>query len=251
MKRISSFPHASTLAGIVLLSVLVILVATPHVVAQEAYPANSAVFGMTYGDWEAAYFQYVFSIPAGGPMLDASGADCNDAQPAGPVFFLNLIPDHAFFPAGFAGSYAIRTCTIPARALFIPVAGWECSSIQSYPSHGYNPQDMRKCAATAVDGLDPKSLRLVVDGKNLSELVKERRVQSPYFDFTLPAMGSVLGDDFDGILAGSAVADGYYVILKPLSPGRHVVQFGGAWLSGQSPIGLPGPFSVLYNLTVQ
>jgi len=245
----SGFSIIGRLAVIVLLSASEILFSTTTTLAQEAYPVNSVPFGMTYGDWEVAYFQYVFSIPASSnPMLDPSGAACNIAQPSGPVFFLNLIPDHAFFPAWFAGSYAIRTCTIPSRALSIPIAGWLCSNLE-LPAPEFTPHGLRKCAATAVDGIDIRSLELIVDGKSLSGLIRERRVQSPYFEFRMPAFDSVL--PWTDAMSGSAVSDGYFVLLKPLSPGKHVIQFGGAYLSGISPGGLAGDFSVMYNLTVQ
>lgn len=243
------FSLAGVLILIVILSACGILFSTTPALAQDAYPANSAPFGMTYGDWEAAYFQYVFSIPASSnPILDPSGATCNVGQPSGPVFFLNLIPDHAFFPAGFVGSYAIRTCTIPSKALWIPIAGWLCSNIL-LPSPDFTPHDLRKCAATAVDGIDINRLELIVDGRNLSGLIRERRVQTPYFEFQLPSEDSVLM--WNDETSGSAVSDGYFVLLKPLSPGKHVIQFGGAYLSGISPSGLAGTFSMMYNLTVQ
>lgn len=237
---------------IILLTAGTVFLNTSSAFAQDAYPANSAPFGMTYGDWGAAYFQYVFSIPgSSNPMLDPSGAACNIAQPSGPVFFLNLIPDHAFLQAGFLGSYAIRTCTIPSKALWIPIAGWLCSNIQFAPSHGYSPYDMRKCAATATDSVDINSLTLFVDGRNLSALIRERRIQTPYFYFEMPVDDNILTWGWSDGNSGSAVADGYFVLLRPLSRGAHVVQFGGAYLSGISPAGLAGSFSVMYNLTVQ
>lgn len=251
MKRLTKgFSLTCTL--ILLLSAGAVLLSTTTAFAQDAYPANSAPFGMTYGDWGAAYFQYAFSLPASGnPMFDPSGANCNVAQPGGPVFFLNTIPGRTFLQAGFLGSYVIRTCTVPSKALWIPIAGWLCNNVQFAPSHGYNPYDMRKCAATATDGIDISSLTLIVDGKNLSGLVRERRVQTPYFYFEILPGDNILTEDFSMANSGSAVADGYFVLLRPLAPGSHIIQFGGAYLSGKNPMGLPGPFTVMYNLTVQ
>jgi hypothetical protein len=48
------------------------------------YPFDSQPFGMTYGDWNAAWIQYGLSIPASiNPTLDTTGANCNVAQSGG------------------------------------------------------------------------------------------------------------------------------------------------------------------------
>lgn len=194
---------------------------------------------MTYGDWLVAYTQYLFAIPASvNPAADTTGADCNVAQPSGPVYFLN---------SAFVGTFVTRTCTVPAsKALLIPVAFWECSSVEPPPSYGANPQDMRACAAAAADGIGVNTLKLTVDGKNISRLLRSMRVQTPYYQFTLPATDNILG--LDGVTSGFSVLDGYLVMLKPLTHGKHLIQFEGAYVS---PPGGPGAFGVTYYLTVQ
>jgi hypothetical protein len=228
------------------LNVLIILLAIPTALfAQQgdanslAYPVGSPIFGMTYGDWQAAYLQYFFSIPASiNPTLDTTGADCNVAQSSGPVFFLN---------SAFLGSFLTRTCTVSAsKALLLPVAWWECSNVEAPPSYGANPQAMRTCAGAVADGIGVKTLKLTVDGKELSELLRSNRAQSPYYNFTMPATDNILG--LDGITSGSSVSDGYLVMLKPLCPGNHVIHFEGDYVSGPA---APGPFGVTYYLTVQ
>jgi hypothetical protein len=221
---------------------LLILVASTALFAQDwadsiAYSAHSTPFGMTYGDWQAAYIQYFFSIPASiNPILDTTGEYCNVAQSSGPVFFLNS--------TFLGGPPVTRTCTIPAKALLLPVAGWECSNIEQPPSYGGNPQDMRTCAATAIDGVG--TLKLSVDGKNLSQLLRANRVQSPYYTFTMPATDNILG--LDGVTSGFSVSDGYLVMLKPLSPGYHVIHLFDSFVSGPA-AGLSA--EVTYKVTVQ
>lgn len=236
MKRIN------TLASSVVLSAAFLSAQPAALFAQDsgtsiAYPANATPFGMTYGDWQAAYLQYIFSIPASiNPVNDPTGADCNVAQSSSPVFFLNSV----------ASGSVTRTCTIPSKALLITVAWAECSNIEPPPSYGANPQDMRTCAALATNGVGIKTLKLTVDGQDLSGPLRSLRVQSPYYDFTMPPADNLLG--LDGVTSGSSVADGYLVMLKPLPPGNHVIHFAGKFVSG--PYG-PDPFAVTYNLTVQ
>jgi len=229
------------------LSLLTILLAIPAVLLADdesiIYPPDSTPFGMTYGDWQAAYWQYFFAIPASThPVLDTTGADCTVAQSAGPVFYLN---------SAFPGSIVTRICTVSAsKALLVPVASWECSNLEPPPSYGANPQDMRTCAASAMDGLGVTTLKLTVDGKNISQELRQNHVQTPYYDFTMPALPDNILYILEGVTAtsGSSVADGYLVMLKPLSPGKHMIHFEGSFLSGP---GAPGSFGVTYYLTVQ
>jgi len=226
------------------LAVLIVALSMPSVpLAQQCedsliYPAGSQPFGMTYGDWQVAIWQYEFSIPVStNPLLDSTGIDCNVAQSGGPVFFLN---------SAFFGAPVTRTCTVPAgKALLVPIAAWECSSVEPAPSYGANPQDMRTCAGTFMDGFGVQTLKLTVDGRKVPE-VQKMRVQTPYFQFTMPATDNLLG--LDGVTSGSSVSDAYLVMLKPLAPGNHVIEFEGAFVTGPA---AGASFGVTYHLTVQ
>jgi len=233
MKRIwSGGRYKSTLAAVALTAV--ILLAQPVTLfAQTVYPANSTPFGMTLGDWQAAYLQYFFSIPASiNPVNDTTGADCHVAQSSSPVFFLN---------STWWGTFVTRTCTIPAKPLFVSVSWSEFSSVEAPPSCAANPQAMRTCAAAFENGVAVNKLKLTVDGEDLSAALQAGRVQSPYYDFTMPATDNILG--LYSVTSGSSVSDGYSVMLEPLSPGNHVIYFEGA--------GAAGSFSVTYNVTVK
>jgi len=237
MKRISSGIRYKSTLGIVALCVVILLAQPVALLAQVAYPANSTPFGMTYGDWMAAYLQYIFSIPANiNPLNDTTGADCKVAQSSSPVFFLNSTP---------TGSVT-RTCTIPSKPLLIAVAWAECSNVEAPPSYGANPQGMRTCAARAVNGVGVKTLKLTVDGEDMSGLLRSLRVQTPYYDFTMPAKDNILG--LYGVTSGSSVGDGYLLMLEALSSGSHVIYFEGEFVSGPY---APDLFSVTYNLTVK
>lgn len=222
---------------------LSILVLPTILLAQEwddsiVYPAQSIPFGMTYGDWQAAYLQWFFSVPATINPAVTPGADCNVAQSSGPVFFV---------PTWILGPTFTQKCTVPAsKALLLVTLWWECSNVESAPSYGANPQDMRTCAAAAEDGVDVNTLKLTVDRKDISDKLRKMRVQSPYYDFNMPATDNVLG--LDGVSSGSSVSDSYSVMLKPLSPGKHVIHFEGYCSSGPS---CPNSFAFTEYLTVQ
>jgi len=172
----------------------------------QVYPRNSTPFGMTYGDWSAASWQWLFSLPVSS-IPGLGGGDCLVGQKSGPMFFA---------PASFGEPLTI-SCTIPAsKAIFIVLLSPECSTLEPPPFAGSNPQELRECAGGFADGTDLNSLELTVDGKPVRNL-RRFRTQTPYFDFVMPASDNILGQP--GVTAGSSVADGYVVILKPLPVG--------------------------------
>lgn len=135
------------------------------------------------------------------PAQDPSGARCGYGQ-HGPVFFVprNLQP-----------------CTVPAdAAVFIPVAGSECSTLETPPFHGASEAEFVACAAGEADRYT--GLGVCVNGEIVPE-IERYCAQSACFTLQLPE---------DNILAvpagtGRAVADGRQDILLPLAPGAHEI----------------------------
>ena len=214
------------------------LAVTAEAQSAKVFSPDANVFGMSYGDWSAAWWQYVLSIPVGeNPVLDETGDFCGIGQSHGPVFFL----------AGYASDEPVtRNCTVPAgKALVVPILNVECSTVEDPPFFGENGQELRTCVAEFVDGVGINTLNVVIDNKKIQDL-RPFRIQSAMFDFNMPEDDNFLG--LPGITSGSSVSDGYWVIIEPLAPGTHVIQFGGAFVSG------PGEgFSqnITYNLTVE
>jgi hypothetical protein len=197
-------------------------------------PAEN-VFGMTYGDWSAAWWQWVLSIPSlTNPLNDTTGANCAAGQSSGPVFFL---------VGSFVGTVT-RTCMVSRyKAIFFPIINTECSTAEDAPFHGDNEAELRTCVGSFGDALDVGSLKVSVDGKKVHGL-KDHRAQSPVFNFTLPT-DNILGVD---ATVGSSVSDGYYVMLNPLKPGDHTIHFEGACAVGSPCEGFSQ--DVTYNITV-
>jgi hypothetical protein len=67
---------------------------------------------------------------------------------------------------------------------------------------------------------DASSLILDIDGVRTPNLLAYRQATTRCFD---------LGAQMEGkIRIFPSAANGYYVMLKPLSPGKHEINFGGA-----------------------
>jgi hypothetical protein len=86
-------------------------------------------------------------------------------------------------------------------------------------------------------------LKAKIDGKSVKNL-NGQRVTSPEFTLTIRDGGVF------GIPSGThapQVADGYWLMLRPLSPGSHTIQFKGEHLAG---VFAGTVIEVTYNLTV-
>jgi hypothetical protein len=195
-------------------------------------------YGNTYGEWSAEWWQWALSIPAANsPIADATGTDCTQQQ-SGPVFYL----------AGTGGGGPVtRSCTVPAgRALFFPILNslWGASVGDCEPTNPAIPCNLATLRKSAADAMDPVTLQAAIDGKPVKDL-DQQRVQSPALTITYPA------DNGAGVGPGSYapnVSDGYWLLLAPLSAGKHTIYFKGVFTGG--------PFQgfiveVTYSLTVQ
>ncbi|WP_155636430.1 hypothetical protein [Burkholderia stagnalis] len=218
----------------------------PAAVAQSArstvYPQGNAVSGLTYGEWSATWWQWLLAIPTGpgndpNPQDQSNGAvDCSIHQ-SGPVWFL---------AGSGTGATVTRTCAghvSSTTALFFPLINIECSTQDQAPFHCTDAASCRQCVASFASYIGPITVHASVDGVEVLNGVQGFRAQSPLFGFTTPS-NNILGSAGG---AGVSVSDGYWVMLKPLSPGQHTIRFGGAIVRG--------PFSgftqdATYNITV-
>jgi hypothetical protein len=197
-------------------------------------PPNSNEFGNPYGEWSGRWWQWLVSIPeATNPNLDTTGANCDKGQ-SGQVWFL----------AGTFGDKAYtRRCTIPGGndLLVTPFTTLDGELGPKVGDCSPNQCDINVLRELAAAGMDnPQSLEVTVDNSQVNNL-DQYRVTSPVFDATFPK-GAIF--KIPPGLHGPLVSDGYFVLLKPLSPGMHTIHLkgvanGGGFVS-----------EVTYHLTV-
>jgi hypothetical protein len=193
--------------------------------------ATAATNDNTYRTLAAKWWTWALTQPAPtNPLLDETGAQCANQQ-SGNVWYLG----GTFNSSGVAN----RSCTIPANtAVFFPVVN--VVDVE-YASDNKTVGYVRSLTAFVSDGAS--NLYVNLDGKALpsSAIVFER---SDVFSFYLP------DNNVFGIPAGymSPCADsGYYTLLSKLSPGPHVLKFGGTLTF---PDGTVFSTAATYNLTV-
>lgn len=202
------------------------------------YPPSSHPFGKSYGAWGAAWWRWDLSNDCDhNPIFDTDGSLQNQNQ-SGSVYFL----------AGNAGGASSRSVTIPANtAIFFPLLNsyndFPCPDTSFHPAPGETLEHFLSGPVMAlIDQVD--ALSMTIDG-NILPNPFDYRGTSGLYDFTGNAD---LVNCLDNCITGStqqAVSDGYWIMLKPLSTGEHILHFTGTVTAyGVS-------LDVTYNITVQ
>ena len=238
---------------------LLLLSATASAQSFIAQPETHPL-GLTYQQWSAKWWQWAWHIPFdSNPIFDTTGASCGIDQ-SGPVWFL----------AGTSGFSAERDCTVPAgKMIFFPIINlgndYPCldltktppridpnfqpgpgQSLEQFLTIGYGSIfgarqyiDHVTAVSAALDGVPIQNLTVPPDNNKY-------RVTSPMFVFngdpSLLKWDSCVGPWH------LAVSDGYWIMLKPLSPGPHTLTFSGTETFPGSP---SFPVTVTYNLTIE
>ncbi len=229
-------------------------------------PPSATVYGKTYGQWSATWWQWAYQTPWKGPngrrnlLVAPDGhVDCGFGQTSNKVWFLAGTFTSTAAPGQPTALAANRQCTVPrGTKLFFPIVNAEQDNVDATndknpPTH-YN---VAQLAAAAKGFMDPvRGMRAWIDGKSVPGLSNTAttpfRVKSPLFSYCVPSrrnsLYAAIGADVPAgrIPPPGAKADGAFVMLRPLSPGVHHLHWVG---------GVPGPdgFSqdIRYTITVK
>jgi len=167
-------------------------------------PPFENIAGRSQSDWSRAWWQWAGSFQQyESPIADKTGARCGLKQ-SGAVWFL-------------AGTYGtgrtIRTCSVPAgKLLFFPLINYIVGPAYAGRT---SCESVRGLAREMTDGVS--SLVLELDGKVIENLESHRQETRECFDLAERVGGGVFPSE----------ANGYYVMLRPLSRGTHTLNFGG------------------------
>src|ERR671913_56290 len=182
----------------------------------QIFPANKvAELGDRWWQWIVS----LNNITDVNPFTETGQAGCDvGLQDDGRLLFLVGSPSDP----PLSGIFPIHDCKIKeGTSILFPIVNVFCAAFETNPPQ--NESQTRKCANEAQD--TAFDLQLEIDGKEIQNLERQYRVDSPPggFEFT-----AVLGNPATSLLGSSiGVSDGVWILLKNLPPGEHTITFSG------------------------
>jgi len=205
-------------------------------------PPWSHAFGTTYAELTAMWWQWALEVPVDQcPIEDPDGRYAANGQ-EGKVWLL----------AGTSGWEAERTVTVPAgKAIFFPIVNniWVTIPESEKYSPGDPPFSVPGAEQIARNAIIPvvDTLECEVDGKALV-ISEDYRIQSPVFTAYMPIdVWGFAPYIVDAGLYPDCVSDGYWILLAPLSKGKHTIHFRGGLGNTENPWFV----EVTFHLTVK
>jgi hypothetical protein len=168
---------------------------------------DEKVYGKSLGEYASLWWQWASSMPASeSPVKDMTGSKCELNQ-NGQVWFL---------AGGYGSSKITRTCSIPKdNYVFFPVI-----NMVSFPS----PSKRLTCdgakASVAMNNDNLRAFAVTIDGYKIVNPVFHRYSSPTCFD--LLAWQS---KNKSSLSLYPAATDGYWVMLKPMALGKHIIKF--------------------------
>jgi hypothetical protein len=186
----------------------------------DVLPPDYLLDGKTNADLSATWWQWAYSTnDEANPVRDSTGVNCSVGQD-GKVWFL---------AGGFGSSKISRQCVIPAdKFVFFPVINmiyWPRKGNDSYTC------DRAKFKASSNNN-NAINLFVEIDGVKLENVQRFRAKTEECFDIFEKVDRSL-----DPYNAYPSASDGYWVLLKPLSKGKHTIKFGGGYSVDENPFG--------------
>jgi hypothetical protein len=231
----------SALAALILLSIAASSSA-------QVLPPSSLPYGYSYEEWSAKWWQFYMGQSTN--HIEWVGNPDISRGPASRVRFLNGSP---------VTTTETRQVTIPAETpLFFAILGFVADNT-ACPVTAFTTNGPDIIAAEAAGGWSGAATltTCTIDGVPVAGMDEPTNtiynVVSPSFSYTTAEFGNVLGlVEGEPCIPGGltiypAVADGVYLMLSPLSPGKHTIHF----------VGVAGPLSapflkidLTYDITV-
>ena len=174
----------------------------------EVIETGDIVQGKSQQEYANAWWQWAVSMPEeDSPVRDKTGSKCGVNQ-EGPVWFL---------AGGYGSSKIHRECTIPSgKQLFFPVI-----NMVYYPGGAdARPTCESVKQSASLNNQYLKTFRVNVDGREYINPVFFRRSPEKCFDLIARKPKK-----YHPETVYPSATDGYWVMLKPLAPGKHGISF--------------------------
>jgi hypothetical protein len=186
-------------------------------------PPDSKPGGFTYGEWGVKWWQWAFSMPINAnPLFDTAPGSTGQS---GDVWFLGSAINTEQKPSGEVVSKADRKLTVPiGTMLFFPVMNVEGSKAEG---NGETELELKNYDSGFVGNIT--DMFAEIDGVPVKDLQQYRAQSSLYTVGSLPDNNVLQFLKVDAPVGTTtpSVADGFCLMLEPLSIGTHTIHFGG------------------------
>lgn len=179
------------------------------------FAADSSPFGKTYGNWTVAWWKWASAIPKSlNPVLDVTGEFSGVNQKERFVLFLagKLADSSRNFPTR---SYTVSN----EKSILFPIINCEFNQLENPELK--TTQDLARRVEEEEGGIS--KIECALDGMK----IQPQRVKSDPLIFDLDIVENNLFN-IKNIGRTHASADGYWVFLKPLPHGEHIISFCGS-----------------------
>ncbi len=193
------------------------------------YSRTDRPFGLSWEVWTIRWWKWLLSIPKEkNPGFDPTGERSYLPE--------QFQDENVIFLVGTFGGTAERTYTIPmGKSVLLPIINYTFCSKDEVSV--LNDEDLQIRAQRDIDDIVEK--QALIDGKSILEIEKYR-VKTKAFDIIYPE------NNVFGLSKGPtrAVSDGYWIFLKPMQAGSHILYVAGSCSSGKTKLNVTLHLSV-------
>jgi hypothetical protein len=175
------------------------------------FPPTSKPYGLSYEEHIKNFYKWIISLPIDkNPWEDATGSNCHTGQ--------SESNSSIFYLSSNGGGKSDRTCIIESgKGLFIPISAVFVSD-KEVPNSSI--ENLHSIAKKDQDSVTSLYLSINKQEYNRADL-EPYRIHTTVFDAYFP----------ENAIAGASegnskvVADGYYLITKPLEKGNYTIHY--------------------------
>ena len=180
---------------------------------------NVIIDGKPLVEYANIWWQWTYTMPQNlSPVRDMTGENCHQGQ-KGNVWFL---------AGGYGSSMINRKCEVPAgKHIFFPVI-----NMIYYPRNGYSLScDIAKRSA-ALNNNELPYIEIELDSVKAVSPANTRLASENCFDLL-----GLIPRELNPPKVYPSASDGYWVMLKPLSKGKHILTFKASYDQDNSAYG--------------
>ncbi len=191
-------------------------------VGQTYYLKSDKPFGSPYGEWIINYWNWWANLPEKISPI-SHNYSCFVHDDGKSVYLVDVLT---------IGHDIKYSCEIPSnRSIFVPIVTTEYDNGLA----DYRKANDAKLIGDATKDNDGATFKFSLDGQEIPQkTLEDLRTSSPYWNITIVPDNQFSGPGGEPPGTWRAIAEGYYIILKPLNPGNHTINYEAKSISSLS-----------------